>query len=160
MADTNEDIEFDTDIGRLREHLRRLVRELNVLRAETERVGLTFAQGHALIAIEADSTLSVGDLAAVLRLSPSTTSRLVERLRQKQWVAQQATEGDRRRKVFALTQRGRARVRQLHEQMNRRTREALLQLSPEERETAIRGIGLYVDALERSRDDSRRELGE
>ena len=49
---------------------------LDVLRAETKRVGLTFAQGHALLAIESDSALSVGDLAAVLRLSPSTTSRL------------------------------------------------------------------------------------
>ena len=143
----------DEVIKRLREASRVFVREHGVLRAEQKGASLTYTQGHALIEIERHGALTVGELASVLKLNKSSTSRMLAKLHRKRWIAETSAAGDTRRKPFRLTAEGRKRLQKLHIAAGERTRRALVRLSKADQETVVRGMELYAAALLAAAED-------
>jgi DNA-binding MarR family transcriptional regulator len=91
---------------------RALWRELVVgFAAQLGELRLGFTQLAALYVLADGSTTTVGDLADVLGRSPSATSRLVDGLARRRLVERHEEPEDRRQRLVALTQRGKALLR-------------------------------------------------
>jgi len=140
------------EVAPLRDASRRLVRELGFLDNRVKRSGVTHSQCHALIEIERRGVVAAGELAAVLNLDKSTTSRTVAGLVRAGLIAPRADgKGDRRRRPLALTARGRRKLAALHELANRQVQEALALLDDDGRAAVVRGMEVYARALARRR---------
>ena len=139
------------EVAPLRDSSRRLVRELGFLDGRVKRAGVTHTQCHTLIEIERQGVMAAGELAAVLNLDKSTTSRTVASLVRAGYIAARSDGGDRRRRPLALTAKGRRKLAALHELANRQVQEALALLDDGERDTVVRGMSLYAKALARRR---------
>ncbi|HWM86120.1 MAG TPA: bifunctional helix-turn-helix transcriptional regulator/GNAT family N-acetyltransferase [Kofleriaceae bacterium] len=113
--------------------------------------GVTNSQCHALIEIERQGVMAAGELAAVLNLDKSTTSRTVASLVRSGLVAARDDGGDRRRRPLALTAKGRRVLASLHGAVNEQVNGALALLGESERDTVLRGMELYAKALARRR---------
>ena len=135
----------------LRHASRELVRELGFLQDKDAATSVSHSHCHALIEIEARSTVPQGELPALLRLDKSTTSRLVTDLVTRGWLRARASKSDARARDLTLTAAGRAQVKVVHREANARVEQALGTLGDEERKVVLRGMELYARALERSR---------
>ena len=147
---------YVSDLGKLveltREHGRRIAREWGVLRSETSRVGIQFALGHCLLALESlKESASIRELADMLQLEPSAMSRTVEALKQKGWVDVEKSTDDARKRVFKLTSLGRKQARTLNDEVDKRVLAALSVLKPADRKKVVTGLTLYSDALRKTR---------
>ena len=69
-----------------REASRQLVRELDIVKEKVGLAGVTYTEGHVLLFLENKGLLSVAELAGMLRLDRSTTSRAVSALVRKGYV--------------------------------------------------------------------------
>ena len=78
--------------------------------AQLGDLGLGFTQLAALYAIAGTASLTIGDLADVLRRSPSAASRVVGALQRRGLVERQEEVADRRQRVLRLTGEGAALV--------------------------------------------------
>jgi putative acetyltransferase len=138
------------EVAPLRQASRQLVRELGVLE---ERAGdaLTYSQCHALIEIERQGVMTAGELAAILNLDKSTTSRAVSKLTRSGLVTTRADGGDRRRRPLVVTAKGRRKLATLHRAANQQVQDALVLLGQDERSAVLRGMELYARALARRR---------
>jgi DNA-binding MarR family transcriptional regulator len=88
---------------------RALWRELVIgIAGQLGSLDVGFTQLAALYAIGGPVTLTVGDLADQLARSPSATSRLVEGLVRRGYLARTEEVADRRQRVLALTPEGQA----------------------------------------------------
>jgi len=162
-ADARETVALDNDMDArhnspmlpevlpLRSASRSLVRELGFLQSEDAATGLSHSHCHALIELEARSSLPQSELPAILRLDKSTTSRIVAELVARRWVRARARAGDARARELSLTASGRAKVAAVHREANGRVERALALLDDEGRRAVLRGMDLYARALERSR---------
>jgi DNA-binding MarR family transcriptional regulator len=91
---------------------RALWRELVVgFASQLGQLRLGFTQLAALYVLADGSATTVGELAEALGRSPSATSRLVEGLARRRLVERRQEPEDRRQRILALTQRGKAVVR-------------------------------------------------
>jgi DNA-binding MarR family transcriptional regulator len=91
---------------------RALWRELVVgFASQLGELRLGFTQLAALYILADGSTTTVGELAEVLGRSPSATSRLVDGLARRRLVERREEPDDRRQRLVALTQRGKALLR-------------------------------------------------
>jgi DNA-binding MarR family transcriptional regulator len=91
---------------------RALWRELVVgFASQLSELRLGFTRLAALYVLADGSTTTVGDLAEVLGRSPSATSRLVDGLARRRLVERYEEPEDRRQRLVALTQRGKALLR-------------------------------------------------
>jgi len=91
---------------------RALWRELVVgFASQLGQLRLGFTQLAALYVLADGSATTVGELAEVLGRSPSATSRLVDGLAKRRLVERRQEPDDRRQRILALTQRGKAIVR-------------------------------------------------
>jgi putative acetyltransferase len=139
------------EVAPLRDSSRRLVRELGFLEGRSRVAAITHTQCHTLIEIERQGVLAAGELAAILNLDKSTTSRTVASLVRAGFIAARADGGDRRRRPLTLTAKGRRKLASLHELANRQVQEALSLLDADQRDTVLRGMSLYAKALARRR---------
>jgi putative acetyltransferase len=137
-----------SEVGAIRQASRQLVRELGAL---DDRMGVTLSQGHALIEIEWLGETTAGELAGLLNLDKSTTSRTIAALTGAGLVAARADSGDRRRRPLAVTAKGRRLLAALHRRADRQVEDALALLAPPERAAVVRGLSLYSRALARRR---------
>jgi putative acetyltransferase len=135
----------------LRYASRELVRELGFLQEKDAATRLSHSHCHALIEIEARSSLAQAELPALLRLDKSTTSRIVAELEARRWVQARSSTEDRRARVLSLTAKGKSKVAVVHREANARVERALDALADDERAVVVRGMQLYARALERSR---------
>ena len=88
---------------------RALWRELDIgIAAQLGSLDVGFTSLAALYAIGGPVTLTVGDLAEELDRSPSATSRLVDGLVSRGYVARDEEVADRRQRVLTLTPEGQA----------------------------------------------------
>ena len=140
--------------SRLRADLRSVVREWGLMQSHPCIPELTLAQGHALIEIDQRRGITVRGLADKLYLDHSSASRLVARLREKGWVSEHPSAGDRRAKVLAVSSAGRKLLKRLHEESDRRVLGSLELLSLDERQTVLSGMRLYARALRQARGQS------
>jgi DNA-binding MarR family transcriptional regulator len=92
------------DVARLRTALLRLSRRLR----RHEVAGLTPTQLSALATVARDGPLKLGDLAAAERIAPSTLTRLVSALEERDYVERAPVPGDARASLLSVTELGTA----------------------------------------------------
>ena len=141
----------DVDVARMRLASRAMVRELGVFDNSCLPGGCSCAQAHAMIELEGAGTLEVAELATVLLLDKSTTSRTVSQLSRRSWVKKARATADARRKPVSLTRRGRVILEKVNTTSDLKVADALSLLGEADRGAAVRGMELYAKALRRSR---------
>ncbi|OGQ25349.1 MAG: hypothetical protein A2138_02300 [Deltaproteobacteria bacterium RBG_16_71_12] len=109
--------------------------------------GLTMAQIASLHVLMFEGAKSVGDLAAVLGLSMSATSSLVQRLVEQGLVSRTEGATDRRQKVVELAAAGRKLVERLLRARQRELRAGLEHIGPETRVDLQRVMRRIVEEL-------------
>jgi putative acetyltransferase len=139
------------EVPPLRHASRELVRELGFLQSRETGAMLPHSHCHALIEIEARGRVAQAELAPLLRLDKSTTSRIVAELESRAWVRAQQSSEDGRARVLSLTAKGRAKLEVVHQEANARVEDALRLLGEQDRSTVVRGMQIYTRALERAR---------
>ena len=135
----------------VRSAARDLVRELGFLQARDAATGVSHSHCHALIEIETRGSLPQFELAGLLRLTKSTTSRIVAELEERGWVKARSSTSDARARVLTLTPAGRTKVGLVHREANARVSLALGALTPDQRRMVLEGLQLYARALSHSR---------
>lgn len=94
-----------------RRSLRSLEREVELsLASQTDCCGVTSAQCHILLEIEARGSASIGELAEALELDPSTLSRTADGLVKAGLVSREDDPANRRRQLLSLLPLGVAKV--------------------------------------------------
>src|ERR1041385_3526724 len=94
-------------VEQVRHASREMVRELGFLEEVYADGGMPHSQCHALLEIEKQGEVVLGELSERLRLDKSTTSRTVKALLEQGWARLETDAADRRRKPLTLTARGR-----------------------------------------------------
>jgi DNA-binding MarR family transcriptional regulator len=99
------------ELREFRRSLRALEREVELsLASQTECCGVTSAQCHILLEIEARGRASIGELAESLELDPSTLSRTADSLVKAALVSRFDDPANRRRQILELLPLGRNKV--------------------------------------------------
>lgn len=142
----------------VRQSLRDVVREWGLMQEHPCVPELTLVQGHALIEVERQGSISVGGLSDVLHLEQSSASRLVSRLVEKGFLLQGTSKTDARERVLTLSRSGKEVLRRLHLESDRRVSSSLELLSPEDRQTVAAGLRLYARALKQARGQGATKL--
>lgn len=133
----------------LRADLRRLIRNLGVLRARYPELGLGVSQCHTLLELET-GTRALGELSEVLHLDPSSASRNLATLARHGYVSHQRDAKDPRRKLFRLTAKGRKQTRAVHRHGDTVMRNALAYLAPSEQQQVATSLASLATAVARS----------
>jgi DNA-binding MarR family transcriptional regulator len=102
-APVKDGAEPEVDVARLRMAIARLSRKLR----RHQLAGLTPTQVAALSTVERTGPLRLSDLAAVEGVAPSTLTRLVSALEERNYVRRCAVAGDARASELAITDEGR-----------------------------------------------------
>jgi DNA-binding MarR family transcriptional regulator len=108
---------------------------------------LSNAQGMCLIVIGAVGPLTMGQIADYMALSNAAATSLVDRLVQSQWVTRQPDDRDRRIVNVQLTAEGQAIFGELRDRRCGRLRTALTTLTPDEQQTVVDGLQLFIKAM-------------
>ena len=140
--------------------LRRVLRAS--IRADYPWESLPMAQVELLQSLAEHSPARVGDLAARLRLAPSTVSGLIGQMMNARLVERGVDPADRRAAVVELSELGRAQLTDWHAAHRHRIAAALGELDPQDREaidTAVPALSRLVDRLAASRDEDRDATG-
>jgi DNA-binding MarR family transcriptional regulator len=109
--------------------------------------GVSLAQCLVLLEIEESGRLTMGQLAARLRLDNSTLSRTVEGLVGNGLVARLGDDHDRRLVWIRLTPEGEALCRAIHDENDAHCRRALEKIPPSRRGAVIRSFEILVQAF-------------
>jgi DNA-binding MarR family transcriptional regulator/GNAT superfamily N-acetyltransferase len=137
----------DTTILELREFSRRLVRELGFMRTTLAESDFAPSAVHAILEIGARPGIAAKDLATILRLDKSNTSRQVARLEAEGLVQRSAAPDDARSFGLALTAAGDAVRQKIDRYATGKVSNALRRLLPAEQQALVRSLGLYAEAL-------------
>lgn len=139
-------------INLLRHHARCMVRELGLLNDAFFEIGITLAERHLLIELNAcKKPITMGEIAERLLLDKSTASRLIARALKKKYMHCTSDKLDKRKKYLALSEHGKTVLKAFEAIAFHQTRNALLTLSPEEIQTVYRGMELYSKGLKTTR---------
>jgi DNA-binding MarR family transcriptional regulator len=109
--------------------------------------GVTLAQCHVLLAVDARAETTTGALAAELYLDKSTLSRTVDALVEKGLVRRLPDETDRRVTLLRLTREGRAICQALHVANDQQYRRIFERIPQRSRETVMKHFSLFVRAF-------------
>src|SRR5262249_36642104 len=120
---------------------------------ETQRSGeLSFAQYHVLFALQHESPLSTGELAARAELTPATVTQMLDALVAMGLVERTRSTSDRRIVMCSLTERGRDLTAERRKYFERRWRAKLDGFGAEELATAAAVVAqlrtFYEELLE------------
>lgn len=114
--------------------------------------GLTLPQMVAMHIVRAREGLDLGSVSDHLRLTPSTTSHLVDRLVEKDLMERWENPGDRRQKLLRLTQAGREVVDRISQARAAEFTRVLGGLPPELKQ---RLVGVFQDIVAQLEEDNR-----
>ncbi|WP_263910072.1 helix-turn-helix domain-containing GNAT family N-acetyltransferase [Achromobacter sp. 79A6] len=145
----------DQTIRDLREFSRKLVRELGFMRASLADSDLAPSAVHAIIEIGLQPGIQARDLALILRLDKSNTSRQVAKLEAAGLVSRETDSGDARASRLSLTPAGVELRKRIDQFATDQVSKALRQLAPHDQEALIRYLSLYADALARENPNTR-----
>jgi DNA-binding MarR family transcriptional regulator/GNAT superfamily N-acetyltransferase len=137
----------DQTIQDLREFSRKLVRELGFMRTSLAGSDLAPSAVHAIIEIGLQPGIQARDLAAILRLDKSNTSRQVAKLESAGLLTRETDSGDARASRLYLSDAGRELRVRIDQFATDQVSRALRQLAPADQESLIRFLSLYADAL-------------
>ncbi|MBR7835730.1 winged helix-turn-helix transcriptional regulator [Actinospica durhamensis] len=147
------------DARRLTDVVARLRRVLRTsIRADYPWESLPMAQVELLQSLAETAPARVGDLAARLRLAPSTVSGLISQMINAGLVERGTDTRDRRVAVVALSEAGREQLTEWNAAHRRRIAAALAELDPAEREAiddALPALARLVEQLAQQRDEAR-----
>ena len=136
--------------------LRRVLR--SSIRSDYPWESLPMAQVELLQSLAESAPARVGDLAARLRLAPSTVSGLISQMITSGLVERGTDQHDRRVAVVGLSEAGRRQLGEWNEAHQRRIAGALADLEPQERaaiDGALPALSRLVDRLAAQRDEGR-----
>jgi DNA-binding MarR family transcriptional regulator len=115
MSVLSDSILAGAGIREFRRSLRALEREVALsLASQTECCGVTAAQCHILLELEARGVSSVGELAEALELDPSTMSRTADALVRAGLATRADDPANRRRQILDLSPAGRAKAEHIN----------------------------------------------
>lgn len=137
----------DQTIRDLREFSRKLVRELGFMRSSLAGSELAPSAVHAIIEIGLQPGIQARDLAAILRLDKSNTSRQVAKLESAGLLTREADSEDARSSRLHLSEAGNQLRAQIDQFATDQVSRALRQLAPADQQSLIRFLSLYADAL-------------
>ncbi|MFZ5969275.1 MAG: MarR family winged helix-turn-helix transcriptional regulator [Bacillota bacterium] len=133
---------------KLRELLKQLVRNLGILeKSEASCCGITLGQCHALVEIGNAKEISLNDLADILGLDNSTTSRTVNNLVNQDMVERETDPNDRRYIKIKLTKAGEETFHSIEESMEEYFSLVLQSIAEEKRAQVIESLQLIVQAV-------------
>lgn len=134
-------------ILKLREQSRKLVRELGFMRPSIADSDLAPSAVHAIIEIGHCPGIQARDLAKILRLDKSNTSRQVARLESQGLVFREIASSDARSSNLFLTETARKLLKRIDAFATNQVSNALGRLAPGDQKSLIRCMSLYADAL-------------
>jgi DNA-binding MarR family transcriptional regulator/ribosomal protein S18 acetylase RimI-like enzyme len=137
----------ETTILELREFSRRLVRELGFMRTTLADSDLAPSAVHAVIEIGMSPGISAKDLATILRLDKSNTSRQIAKLEASGLVERTVSVDDARSSQLYLTGEGQKLRKKIDRFATDRVSGALRRMVPADQQALVRSLALYADAL-------------
>jgi DNA-binding MarR family transcriptional regulator len=117
---------------------------------------MSTSQAHALQVLGEGEGIPQQALAEALGLDKSTTSRLVNQLVERGWVAKSVNPQNRREVQLGLTEKGRGALAELHLAASGRFEAIWTQIPPERRPQVLESLSLLTDILR----ETRRSCGE
>ena len=142
-------------ISLIRRHSRELARELNVIKAESERHELSYSLGHAFIELSECERVTSSELSEALLTSPSSATRIQQKLERRGWVERDTNHSsDGRERHFILTNAGRGQLTELNQQVNAHLKDAFTHLKKGQLKTIEEGLRLYAAALKKARENN------
>ncbi len=131
----------------LRKFSRQLVRELGFMRNTLADSDLAPSAVHAVIEIGLNPGIQAFDLANLLRLDKSNTSRQLAKLESQGFLKREEDLRDKRSSRLFLTQSGDLLRNQIDQFATDQVSDALRQLIPADQTSLIRSLSLYAAAL-------------
>jgi DNA-binding MarR family transcriptional regulator len=139
----------DKVISQIRSASREMVRQFGLLSNRFSAIGST-SQCHALVELDTQGVMTLGQLSTILNLEKSTTSRLVMQMADEGICQIKPDATDRRNKLISLTEKGLMLVNQIHIEAKAQVVQALELLTEEEKAAVVRGLSIYANALKQS----------
>lgn len=138
-------------VNQLRHHARSVVRELGLLNDAYFEIGVTLAERHLLIELDAHASATMGEIAEHLLLDKSTISRLISKAVKKGYVKCITDSKDKRKRFLQITEKGKQTLNAFEPIAFNQTRNALLTLTRDEIEMVHKGVALYAKGLKNAR---------
>jgi DNA-binding MarR family transcriptional regulator len=135
-------------ITRLRRALRRSIR------TDYPWESLPMAQVEVLLCVNENKRVRIGEVAALLRLAPNTTSGLIQQVVSAGFAERSPDPADRRVSTVSLTDEGRQRLREWMSAHESRIDRALTQMSVEERAAVAAALPALARLAEHLADDA------
>lgn len=133
-ATTRSNDPLDVEAERLHDVLAGLVRLIQLRdRNQICCHGLSVTQAHAIDALHRGSSFTLNDLATVLNLDKSTTSRVMDALERKGYVTRAPHPDDRRAVLLSVTASGKRLHHRIRKALVAEVRAVLEQVAPEVR---------------------------
>lgn len=140
-----------SEIKKVRDSSRKLVRELGFMRPTLASSGLPISAVHALIEIGGNETMTAGMLGEILNLEKSSVSRMLRKLVDTGEIEERTSSGDARSKLLTLTARGKATLAAIDRFGQNQVAAAFRHLSEDQRRLVVAGLTAYAEALHRVR---------
>lgn len=139
---------------KFREQIRLLVRKMGLLNKGNNGSfccsKVTLSQCHALVEIGRAENLSLKELADILMLDVSTTSRTVDALVKKNYAKRENSTTDRRSIQIKLTELGQQLFQDIEAKMDNDYFNYFEHIPLNERENVLHSMDLILEALEKS----------
>ena len=108
-------------------------------------LGLTMTQLRVLFALRNEDGLAAGALAELLNVTPSTITRIMDRIVQNRFIRRDVDDSDRRLVRHRLTESGLATIEQMEREFRARMDRVFAQLSDDQVERLVLGLSdLFV----------------
>lgn len=133
-------------VDEIRIHSRKMVRELGFTGRGFADTDLSPSSVHALLEIE-KGDVAARDIGDALHMDKSSVSRMLRKLIDAGWVAEDPGETDNRVKRLSLTSAGKRQVGQINHFARQQVRTAIERLTSEQRHIVSNGLRLYGEAL-------------
>ncbi|HEX3075373.1 MAG TPA: MarR family transcriptional regulator [Lachnospiraceae bacterium] len=133
-----------------REDIRILERKLELLRKSSDNCSckaVTLPQCHALVEIGRAKNISLKELAAILLIDISTTSRTVDGLVKKNYVERTASAVDRRSIDIRLTDCGYRLFQDIEDEMNYQFDKIFSRIPKDEQANVLRTLDIILGAF-------------
>lgn len=134
-------------VAELREHSRKLVRELGFMRTTLAGSNLVPSAVHAIIEIGQSPGMHAQKLSTILKLDKSNTSRQLAKLEAAGLITRKPAGDDGRSWELHLTRAGRALRDKIDRFASEQVSSALQHLAPAEQQNLVRALSLYTKAL-------------
>ena len=136
-----------------REKIRVLERSLEMLNqsSDTECYSIGLSQCHALVEIGRKGTITLKELASIIILDTSTTSRTVDSLVKKGLVNRTPSEIDRRRIDISLTETGLTLFQKIEHDMDSKFKAIFDKIDSSQQDVVLSSLDLILNALKNSK---------